>query len=47
MIFAFGTDAHHFRDYSDIDKAIALLTKIYGKAKLDKLLVDNPLKVLK
>ncbi|MBR3319587.1 hypothetical protein IKG06_03745 [Candidatus Saccharibacteria bacterium] len=47
MIFAFGTDVHHFRDFSDIDKAIALLTKIYGKAKLDKLLVDNPLKVLK
>ena len=47
MIFAFGTDVHHFRDFSDIDRAIVLLTKIYGKAKLDKLLVDNPLKILK
>ena len=47
MIFAFGTDVHRFRDFSDIDKAIVLLTKIYGKAKLDKLLVDNPLKILK
>lgn len=47
MIFAFGTDVHRLRDFSDIDKAITILTRIYGKAKLDKLLVDNPLKVLK
>lgn len=47
MIFAFGTDVHRLRDFSDIDRAITILTRIYGKAKLDKLLVDNPLKVLK
>ena len=47
MIFAFGTDTHHFRDFSEIEKAIHLLTRIYGKAKLDVLLTDNPLKILK
>ena len=47
LIYAFGTDTHHFRDFSEIDEAIARLTKIYGKAKLDVLLNDNPLKILK
>lgn len=47
LIFSFGTDTHHFRDFSEIDDAIHYLTKIYGKAKLDVLLTDNPLKILK
>ena len=46
-IFSFGTDTHHLRDFSEIDDAIYFLTKIYGKAKLDVLLTDNPLKILK
>lgn len=46
-IFTFGTDTHHFRDFSEIDLAIEKLTKIYGRAKLDVLLTDNLLKILK
>ena len=47
LIYAFGTDTHHMRDFSEIDEAIHLLTKIYGEAKLAVLLEDNPLKILK
>lgn len=46
MIFAFGTDTHHMRDFYEIDDAIYNLTKIYGEAKLDVLLNDNPHKIL-
>ncbi len=46
MIFAFGTDTHHMRDFYEIDDAIYNLTKIYGEAKLDVILNDNPLKIL-
>ncbi|MBQ2638174.1 hypothetical protein IJF89_00635 [Candidatus Saccharibacteria bacterium] len=46
LIFCFGTDTHHARDFSEIDLALAKLTKLYGKAKLDTLLVDNPLKII-
>ena len=46
MIFAFGTDTHHMRDFYEIDDAIYNLTKIYGEAKLDVLLSDNPHKIL-
>ncbi len=47
MIFAFGTDTHHMRNFNEIDDSIYRLTKIYGEAKLDVLLKDNPLKILK
>ena len=47
LIFCFGTDTHHMRDFSEIDLALKKLTKIYGKAKLDVLLTDNPLKIHK
>lgn len=46
LIFAFGTDTHHFRDFSEIDEAIYQLTRIYGEAKLATILNDNPLKIL-
>ena len=46
MIFAFGTDTHHMRDFSEIDEALARLSRIYGEAKLDVLLTDNPMKIL-
>ena len=46
LIFAFGTDVHHFRDFSEIDEAIYQLTRIYGEAKLTTLLEDNPLKIM-
>lgn len=46
LIFAFGTDIHHFRDFSEIDEAIYQLTRIYGEAKLTTLLEDNPLKIM-
>jgi len=46
LIFAFGTDTHHFRDFSEIDEAVYQLTRIYGEAKLETLLEDNPLKIL-
>ena len=46
MIFAFGTDTHHMRDFDEIDESISRLAKIYGKAKLKCLLEDNPLKIL-
>lgn len=45
LIFCFGTDVHHLRDFSEIDLALEKLEKIYGKAKLDVLLTDNPLKI--
>lgn len=47
LIFCFGTDTHHMRDFAEIDAALAKLEKIYGKAKLDVLLNDNPLKIHK
>ena len=46
LIFAFGTDTHHMRDFDELDESFYRLTKIYGEAKLSHLLVDNPLKIL-
>lgn len=46
LIFAFGTDVHHFRDFSEIDEAVYRLTRLYGEAKLATLLEDNPLKIV-
>ncbi|MBR3319763.1 hypothetical protein IKG20_00430 [Candidatus Saccharibacteria bacterium] len=46
LIFAFGTDVHHFRNFDEIDEAVFQLTRIYGEAKLGLLLEDNPLRIL-
>ncbi|MBR2586945.1 hypothetical protein IKE71_01060 [Candidatus Saccharibacteria bacterium] len=46
LIFAFGTDTHHMRDFDEIDDSLYFLAKIYGEAKLRRLLEDNPLKIL-
>lgn len=45
LVFAFGTDAHHSDDLTEIDEALYRLTRIYGEAKLATLLEDNPLKI--
>lgn len=47
LIFCFGTDIHHLLDLADIDPDLAFkkLKKIYGEAKLDVLLTNNPLKI--
>ena len=46
MIFTFGTDTHHLRDFNEIDESLLRLVKIYGEAKLTTLLVDNPLRII-
>ena len=47
MIYCFGTDIHRPRDYSEIAKAKRKLTKYYGPAALEQLLVVNPSKIVK
>jgi protein-tyrosine phosphatase len=47
LIFAFGTDIHHQRDYSEISSAISKLRRYYSEEELQKLLVSNPLKIIK
>ncbi len=42
LIFCFGTDIHHDRDYSEIAKAQKKLSKLYKPDKLKVLLEDNP-----
>ena len=46
LIFAFGTDIHHRRDYSEIAKAQKKLARYYTEAELNDLLVNNPAKIL-
>ena len=46
LIFAFGTDIHHQRDYSEIAKAQAKLARYYDQSELRKLLVTNPRKII-
>ncbi|MBR3177274.1 hypothetical protein IKF27_00505 [Candidatus Saccharibacteria bacterium] len=41
LVFAFGTDLHHPRDFSEIDRAKELLKKYY-EDDLDRVLVENP-----
>ena len=46
LIFAFGTDIHHQRDYSEIGSAIFKLHRYYSEDELQQLLVANPLKIV-
>ncbi len=47
LIFCFGTDIHHHRDYSEIAAAQKKLAKYYNKSELNALLVENPQKIVK
>ncbi len=47
LIFAFGTDIHHQRDYDEITDAIAKVSRYYNNDELYELLVKNPRKVIK
>ncbi len=47
QIFCFGTDIHRPRNYSEIAKAIKKLSKYYGPAGLNQLLVVNPSMIVK
>lgn len=47
MVYCFGTDIHHERDYNEIEKAQQKIKKIVGEEKLKELLVKNPRKLLK
>lgn len=42
LIFAFGTDIHHPRNFSEIDRAIEVLKKYYDSSELENLLDKNP-----
>lgn len=46
MIFGFGTDIHHARRDDGISKATKKLKKYYNERELNKLLIENPRKVL-
>ena len=46
MIYCFGTDIHHRRDYSEITKAQKKLRKYYSEEELQTLLDTNPRKIL-
>lgn len=46
MVYCFGTDIHHARDYNEIEKAQNKIAKIIGDKKLKQLLVKNPQKLL-
>ena len=41
LIFAFGTDIHHPRDYQEIDLAITALKKYYSNDNLENVLTKN------
>lgn len=41
LVFAFGTDLHHVRDFSEIDQAIEILEKYYSHADLERVLEGN------
>lgn len=46
LIYCFGTDIHHERDYEEIAKAQKKLRKYYEFYELDAVLVQNPLKIV-
>ncbi len=46
LIFCFGTDTHHVRDFSEISKARAKLRRYYSDDELKQLLEDNPRKII-
>ncbi len=45
LVFAFGTDIHHVRDFKEIDKARDILEKYY-EDDLDRVLTDNPRSII-
>ena len=47
LIWCFGTDIHHTRDYAEITKAQIALQKYYSEDELNQLLVNNPRKILR
>ena len=47
LIFAFGTDAHRVFSEGYFKKAILKFKKIYGVEKMDKLMIENPGKLVK
>lgn len=47
LIWCFGTDIHHRRDYAEITKAQKKLAKYYTAEELDELLVKNPRKIIR
>ena len=46
LIFCFGTDTHHVRDFSEIAKARTKLRRYYSDDELRQLLEDNPRKII-
>ncbi|MBO4855008.1 hypothetical protein J5500_01210 [Candidatus Saccharibacteria bacterium] len=46
LIFCFGTDTHHVRDFSEITKARRKLRRYYSDEELKQLLEDNPRKII-
>lgn len=46
LIYCFGTDIHHTRDYSEIAKAQKKLRRYYSADRLQQLLETNPRKFL-
>ncbi len=46
LIFCFGTDIHHVRDYSEINKAQKKLERYYTEFELDQILDKNPRQIL-
>ena len=47
MIFCFGTDIHHPRDYSEIKKAQKKLRKYYSDTELEKVLSSNAVQIIR
>lgn len=47
LIFCFGTDIHHVRDYSEINKAQKKLERYYTEFELDQILDKNPRQIFK
>ncbi len=45
LVFAFGTDIHHVRDFKEIDRARDILEKYY-EDDLDRVLTDNPRSII-
>ncbi len=46
LIFCFGSDIHHIRDYSEINKAQKKLENYYTEFELDQILDKNPRQIL-
>lgn len=46
LIFCFGTDIHHEKDYDEIKKAEEKLEKIYKPERLEQILEKNPRQII-